>query len=51
MAANLLSLNDDKTEVIVCGTKSMLSKLNSMSVTIGYVTIQQVRGKKHQCFV
>jgi exonuclease III len=42
MATNFLSLNDDKTEVIVCGTKSMLSKLNSMSVTIGDVKIQQV---------
>ena len=35
-------LYDGKTEVIVCGTMSMLSKLISMYVTIGDVTIQQV---------
>ena len=42
MRTNLLKLNDDKTEVIVFGTRSQLSKIGEVSIKIGNDTISAV---------
>ena len=42
MRTNLLKLNDDKTEVIVFGTRSQLSKISEVSIKIGNDTISAV---------
>ena len=42
MRTNLLKLNDDKTEVIVFGTRSQLSKIGEVSIKIGNDTISTV---------
>ena len=46
MGNNFLRLNDDKTEVLLLGSKHALSKLPNLSVTIGetdIVTVPEVR--------
>ena len=42
MRTNLLKLNDDKTEVIVFGTRSQLNKIGEVSIKIGNDTISAV---------
>ena len=42
MRTNLLKLNDDKTEFIVFGTRSQLSKIGEVSIKIGNDTISAV---------
>ena len=42
MRTNLLILNDDKTELIVLGTRSQLSKIGEVSTKIGNDTISTV---------
>ena len=42
MRTNLLKLNDDKTEVIVFGTRSQLSKIGEVSIKIGNDIISAV---------
>ena len=42
MRTNLLKLNDDKTELIVLGTKQQLSKVGEVSIMIGNDTILTV---------
>ena len=42
MRTNLLKLNDDKTELIVLGTKQQLSKVGEVSIMIGNDTISTV---------
>ena len=42
MRTNLLKLNDDKTELIVLGTRPQLSKVGDVSIMIGNDTILMV---------
>ena len=42
MRTNLLKLNDDKTELIVLGTRPQLSKVGEVSIKIGNDTISTV---------
>ena len=42
MRTNLLKLNDDKTELIVLGTRQQLSKVGDVSIMIGSDTISAV---------
>ena len=42
MRTNLLKLNDNKTELIVLGTRSQLSKIGEVSIKIGNDTISTV---------
>ena len=47
MNNNQLKLNDDKTEVIVFGTKQKLSQLGEVSVQIGDATVKQASSAKN----
>ena len=42
MRTNLLKLNDDKTELIVLGTRQQLSKVGDVFIMIGNDTISAV---------
>ena len=42
MRTNILKLNDDKTELIVLGTRPQLSKVGEVSIMIGNDTILTV---------
>ena len=42
MRTNMLKLNDDKTELIVLGTRQQLSKVGGVTITIGNYTIPAV---------
>ena len=42
MRTNLLKLNDDKTELIVLGTRQQLSKVGDVSIMTGNDTISAV---------
>ena len=42
MRTNLLQLNDDKTELIVLGTRQQLGKMGDVTITLGNDTIPAV---------
>ena len=42
MTANMLKLNDDKTEFIIFGTKQQLAKMGEVSIVIGSIWVQPV---------
>ena len=42
MTANMLQLNDDKTELIIFGTKKQLAKIGEVSIAISSIQVQPV---------
>ena len=42
MMANMLKLNDDKSELVIFGTKQQLAKIGEVSIAIGNIRVQPV---------
>ena len=42
MMVNMLKLNDDKTDLIIFGTRQQLAKIGEVSINIGSIQVQLV---------